>query len=278
MPSTIILSKSKGRLGITCENHPSREGALVSKLVEHSAAAGLKVGDLIVAVNHYPVQNHKECIQRIDEAPDVMKVDLDRPTRTLPLDKSLGRVGITCFNAASGVGVVIASLVEGSVAREAGLNVGDTVLTINERILRTHEEAVELIDTSDSLELVTFGDTRVVELAKGGNGKKLGLTVTNNPESAGGVVVAGLVRGGLASNFLQLGDVIIAVDEQIVNTHQEAIALVDNNPDLLTLLVGPKVHDLERMLERATSFGRSKGTEVCEVEISMGAPLGELNW
>ena len=37
--TTIIVTKSSGRLGLTCENHPKRKGALVVGLVEASTAA-----------------------------------------------------------------------------------------------------------------------------------------------------------------------------------------------------------------------------------------------
>jgi hypothetical protein len=56
------------------QRHPKRKGALVVGLVEAptATAAGLRVGDLIVSVNHYPVSTSKECIKHIDQNADVL--------------------------------------------------------------------------------------------------------------------------------------------------------------------------------------------------------------
>ena len=87
--TTIIVTKSSGRLGLTCENHPKRKGALVVGLVEAStaAAAGLRVGDLIVSVNHYlttctqwPLTS-KECISAV--CADMRALELVRGVHAL---------------------------------------------------------------------------------------------------------------------------------------------------------------------------------------------------
>ena len=171
--TTIIVTKSSGRLGLTCENHPKRKGALVVGLVEAStaAAAGLRVGDLIVSVNHYPVSTSKECIKHIDQNADVLQLRLACATRKVVLNKAHGCVGIeTCRQPTCGVGVEVAMVVDGSPAADAGVCVGDTVLSVNGTLVRSHAQAIELVDAEDIVELVLPNDTRMVEIVKPGSG------------------------------------------------------------------------------------------------------------
>ena len=205
--TTIIVTKSSGRLGLTCENHPKRKGALVVGLVEAStaAAAGLRVGDLIVSVNHYPVSTSKECIKHIDQSADVLQLRLACATRKVVLNKAHGCVGIeTCRQPTCGVGVEVAMVVDGSPAADAGVCVGDTVLSVNGTLVRSHAQAIELVDAEDIVELVLPNDTRMVEIVKPGSGCELGVTVFNNPHGSG-VVVGKLVPGGLDPNEAAFG-------------------------------------------------------------------------
>ena len=155
--TTIIVSKSSGRLGLTCESHPKRKGALVIGLVETSAAAaaGLRVGDLIVSVYHYPVSTSTEFIKHIDQSADVLQLRLACATRKVVLNKAHGRVGLdTCRPPTCGVGGEVAMVADGSLAADAGVCVGDTVLSVNGKLVRSHAQAIELVDAEDIVELV----------------------------------------------------------------------------------------------------------------------------
>ena len=150
--TTIIVTKSSGRLGLTCENHPKRKGALVVGLVEASTAAatGLRVGELIVSVNHYPVSTSKECIKHIDQNADALQLSLACATRKVGRNKAQGCVSIeTCRQPTCVVGVEVAMVVDGSPAADAGVcswrmwacAVGDTVLSVNGTLVRSHAQA-----------------------------------------------------------------------------------------------------------------------------------------
>ena len=76
----IILSKRRGRLGISCIDNPDGPGAIVSGLISGSVAyaAGISVGDSILAVNGEDLSGHQQCIAAIDAAPDRIAFVLSR--------------------------------------------------------------------------------------------------------------------------------------------------------------------------------------------------------
>ena len=272
--TTIIVSKSSGRLGLTCESHPKRKGALVIGLVETSAAAaaGLRVGDLIVSVNHYPVSTSTECIKHIDQSADVLQLRLACATRKVVLNKAHGRVGLdTCRPPTCGVGGEVAMVADGSLAADAGVCVGDTVLSVNGKLVRSHAQAIELVDAEDIVELVLPNDTRTVEIVKPGIGCELGVTVFDNPHGSG-VVVGRLVPGGLAAQALSVGDIVLAIDDNLVPDHRTAVELMDGNPNVLRLLVRERTMseaELEGAIKCLRVTARSASVGVCDVQLSM---------
>lgn len=66
----VLLDKSVGRIGITLATPHAGTGCLVSALEDGSLGfdAGLFVGDTLVAVNGALVWDHREAIDRIDDA------------------------------------------------------------------------------------------------------------------------------------------------------------------------------------------------------------------
>jgi len=272
--TTIIVTKSSGRLGLTCENHPKRKGALVVGLVEAStaAAAGLRVGDLIVSVNHYPVSTSKECIKHIDQSADVLQLRLACATRKVVLNKAHGCVGIeTCRQPTCGVGVEVAMVVDGSPAADAGVCVGDTVLSVNGTLVRSHAQAIELVDAEDIVELVLPNDTRMVEIVKPGICCELGVTVFNNPHGSG-VVVGKLVPGGLAAQALSMGDIVLAIDDNLAPDHRTAVELMDGTPNVLRLLVRERTMseaELEGAIKRLRVAARTASVGVCDVQLAL---------
>lgn len=200
-------------------------------------------------------------------------VVIDRPTNQAFLDKAFGRIGLTCRTAPFGRGVEVLGLCRGSIAADAGLHAGDTILSINGTLVESHEHAIELIDEDiETAEIVWHADNRTVEIVKGHMGKKLGLTVTNNPEGSG-VVVVGLELGGLARDMMSVGEVILAVDGEFAEDHARTIELVDGNDDVLTFLLGPPVADLDHVLQNASRYGWSKEVDPCEIAVNVPQPL-----
>lgn len=100
------------------------------------------------------------------------------------------------------------------------------------------------------MELVVVGSTRRVTLRKGGAGSPpIGLTVADRHDGGAGVVVIGLQPGGLALRQMRLGDTILSVNGSLVESHADAIELVDQAPDgACTFVLGPPYADLHAVL------------------------------
>ena len=81
------------------------------------------------------------------------------------------------FNIDQNEGVIIADVLQGSPAGEAGLKVGDIVLEINKKQIKT------LADYSDALKDVKSGDTALFLVKRGGNTIYAALRVLKDPNS-----------------------------------------------------------------------------------------------
>ena len=85
----------------------------------------------------------------------------------LVLRKSFGRLGLTLANNKHGPGVVVAGMRGDSAAAAHGLNVGDTIISINGHEATDHESAVELIDSpGDLVSLILAGERRAAAAAE----------------------------------------------------------------------------------------------------------------
>ena len=60
--------------------------------------------------------------------------------------KQRGRLGISCIDNPEGDGAMVSELVDGSVAHQAGLNVGDCITTVNGNMVSGHQECIAVID------------------------------------------------------------------------------------------------------------------------------------
>ena len=67
--------------------------------------------------------------------------------------KSTGRLGITFTHSGDGH-VICSALIENSVAGQAGLEVGDAILSINGEAIKSHQQAKAVVDAAP--EIVVF--------------------------------------------------------------------------------------------------------------------------
>ena len=81
-------------------------------------------------------------------------------------------------------------------------------------------------DMVDAMLDARMGSRRVTIDKKRGD---VGITLINNDEGEG-VIISGLTETGNAIKAgLKIGDVILSVNSHLVNTHSEAIQLIDNS-------------------------------------------------
>jgi len=175
-------------LGVTVAEQsagPDRKGALVTRVFPGSpaAAAGIALGDRVMAVNSRPVESYLEMLRRISLLPPgtEVSISLTRQGVSREVTVSLGAVpapeavesiqgsqagplglvvrDLTAANAqALGVpanaGVLVASVVPGTPADRAGLHPGDLILEINRAAIadtRGYREALSALGSADSV-------------------------------------------------------------------------------------------------------------------------------
>ena len=182
------------------------EGALVSDLAPEGPAekAGIQRGDVIVEFDGQKVDDvsdltnfaavtppgseatlkiiqdgkEKTVTVKLQEFPE-QRSDIDEQVReNLGLTvKQLTPNIVKRFNIDQNEGVIIADVLQGSPAGEAGLKVGDIVLEINKKQIKT------LADYSDALKDVKAGDTALFLVKRGGNTIYAALRVLKDPNS-----------------------------------------------------------------------------------------------
>jgi serine protease Do len=182
------------------------EGALVSDLAPDGPAekAGIQRGDVIVEFDGQKVDDisdltnfaavtppgseatlkiiqdgkEKTVTVTLQEFPE-QRTDIDEQVReNLGLTvKQLTPNIVKRFNIDQDEGVIIADVLQGSPAGDAGLKVGDIVIEINKMPIKT------LADYSDALEDVKAGDTALFLVKRGGNTIYAAVRVLKDPNS-----------------------------------------------------------------------------------------------
>ena len=176
-------------------------------------------------------------------APVLRRMASARPeTRTIRCDKSRGDVPITVSPYPMGRGMLLMAIEDNSEAVRAGLRVGDVIMTINSQTFSTPPEAIGLVDSADILDFeIARGLVSVVTLDKSEG--EVGITMCNSSEPMSGaelVTIEALEDDGLASEAgLQAGCAVLAVNGEIVTMHFDAIRLIVEPPELVTLLYVP---------------------------------------
>ena len=169
----VRLDKADGPVGITLDctdlapsDNRRRVGGVQILTLDRKGSAyreGLRVGDVVMAINDKPVNVHSEAMAAINGDKLIeLRVWGMRPARTKTLWKgqSDGRIGLTMSDNESGPGAVVSYCIIGQQAQRLGLQVGDVVLAINEKIIKQHSDAIELIENGPDGELVfTFVPT-----------------------------------------------------------------------------------------------------------------------
>lgn len=176
---------------------PSRDGALVHEVMEGSPAdkAGLKHGDVIVAINGKPIKSQRELIDTVASMPPGTKVQLEiirdgkRKTLTATLAErktegeaeegdteqpreAAAKVGleVTDLNARlrrqfgipnSVNGVLVQDVEDLSVADEAGITPGDVILEVNGQPVASvadFNEKLEKLRSGQAVRLYVYRD------------------------------------------------------------------------------------------------------------------------
>jgi len=163
------------------------------------------------------------------------------------LDKSKGEVGICVSNServlASGkrrVGVVLIGVAKHSIAAQAGLQVGDVIMAVNDKQVDSHQDAIREVDASSVLQLKVWGlaPSRTIKLFRHG-GLKFGVSVADN-EVGPGVMLSALDNKGIFfRQGLRVGDVVLSINDQVLDNHEAAVSAIDQSKDEANVVYVP---------------------------------------
>ena len=127
------------------------------------------------------------------------------------------------------LGVIVSGLNPAGQAARNGLNVGDQLRAIDGEEVKSHVAAMQILDMAAEgrrLTLTASGSTRAVTLDK--TKGDLGMTCSNLAHTTRGVLLKRIRRGSLAdAAAIYCGDTIIAVNEQLVDSHEQAVSLMN---------------------------------------------------
>ena len=138
-------------LEITLSDFAHGRGVVVSALGEGLATqAGLVVGDVLLEVNGHELTSHEQALATIRDIGCAELVFLlAGKARPLMIDKhEPGKLQITLANKPKGAGVLVVDLGLMGLAAAAGVRKGDTILSVNGVLVREHNEAIALMDST----------------------------------------------------------------------------------------------------------------------------------
>ena len=146
-----IDKAAAGQVGITLTNRPSGgEGVLVRRLDVWGSARsnGIHVGDCLLAVNGTAVKRHEHAVALINESDRISLTFWGSTSSRLVNVGKHGPAGLTLANHPNGPGVRVTAVVTADAAAQAGLAVGDVILSINGVVVDSHTAAIELVEAA----------------------------------------------------------------------------------------------------------------------------------
>ena len=147
------LCRDAGKLGVTFRSCAQEAGGnvVISGLEAGGAAANseLLVGDVVFAIDGVPVSKAEEAVRLCGAARPGASIFITAAggTREVTIDKRQGDCGMTCAGAGFITrGVLLKRIAKGSLADRANLYCGDTILSVNGKLVNHHSECVKAID------------------------------------------------------------------------------------------------------------------------------------
>ena len=222
-------------------------GVIVSGIDRAGQAAqnGLLVGDIVHAIDGTPVTSHLGATTVLDSAAAGRRLTLTATgsTRALTMDKTKGDLGMTCCALPhSSRGVLLKRIAKGSLADADALYCGDTIVSVNEQLVGSHEQAVQLMNACKSeVRLVMLGQSSEVTLGQGG---EVGITLADHESATDGpgVKVLRVEAGGLAAQAgISSGDTLLSANGVICLEHAQAMAVLQDKTKIPKGSAGPKL-------------------------------------
>lgn len=175
---------------------------------------------------------------------------LDIGTRPIQLPKTEAGLGMTLRNNPLGTtGVVVWTVEPGKAAEEAGIKIGDVVLSVEDYIVSTIDNLAEYVAQSQgvvNMEVAGTASSRVIHLSKlrppgdsGDPSKPFPIGLGLQTTSCGvGILVTEIDTGSAASlSELVLGDTVLSIEDTVPVSPKHAVSLILGAVDSIKFVV-----------------------------------------
>jgi predicted metalloprotease with PDZ domain len=166
----IRLSNDINALEITLTNREGGNGVVVSSIGPGTAlAAGILVGDVIISVNGNGVHNHEQAMNLMRSTTcRELALTMDGKPRQVLIDKSeAGKLDITLSSSKDGRRVEVSEVKLLGLASRAGIEVGETILSVNGALVTDHAQAIALMDSSERFVEIVIAEPKPDRSARG---------------------------------------------------------------------------------------------------------------
>ena len=244
----VSMNKPPGRarLGLELADSASLTGqptpcVTVTNVEEIAAEAGLLVGDIILMMGPTVLRNHSVALRCFANAVGEMTLRLACMTREVRVTKRSNMAGIQFDNAPVGPGVLVSGLQPDGAGVAAGLHLGDRVLSVHGKVAtQGGQQAMEMAKEAGPLvRLVVAGVSTAIPIRKDADGR-VGLQFVDGTPSGsmrGAVIASVLPRSAAKDAGLRPGDLVVAVDEEMVLDVMAARDSIGRSERSLTLVV-----------------------------------------
>jgi len=164
---------------------------------------------------------------------------LDIGTRPIQLPKTVDGLGMTLRNNPFKTGVVVWTVEENKAASNAGLRIGDVVLSIEDHLIDSIDNLVEYVGEAEefvNMEVAGIGQSKQVSVVKARDKPVgLGLQVT----SCGvGILVTEVDAGGSAAqSAIKVGDTLLSINGVVPTSPKHAVQLITSAEYIINLIV-----------------------------------------
>jgi S1-C subfamily serine protease len=152
--------------------------------------------------------------------------------------KAWGILGLTVSDSKRNDGVFVVKMAAGSQLDHAGLNVGDTILTLNGRSIEDNASCVKELNEAKPDEDITLTmavHTHKIRVDK--TAGPVGLSLANNPSGVG-VTVCGLgEKSAAAEAGMEINDEVLAINGLAVNEHSTAVTIINESQRWVDLVL-----------------------------------------
>ena len=150
MHSQLEVDKSKGLIGLSCQELTTMGGVVISGFKKGSLLEpfGICLGCLLLSVNGEMVFSHKRAVELVDSAENQVQLVIRELAVELTLTLTAGGdTGLLVRDHPLGLGVAVSTVREGSAAAAAGLELSDVILAIGDEIVREAARATTLLQS-----------------------------------------------------------------------------------------------------------------------------------